>query len=79
MLCKSANRHPETITKLHLYFQFENKCTHFIRAYYKIFGRTLLVVMEDGGDATAIDHSNFRTSNIKVSAGPVKVRSFGGE
>lgn len=32
--------------------------------------------MEDGGDATTIDHSNFRTSNIKVSAGPVKGKNF---
>lgn len=38
--------------------------------------QTLLVVMEDGGDATAIDHSNFNTSNIKVSAGPVKGKTW---
>ena len=36
---------------------------------------TLLVVMEDGSDATATDHSTFKTSKIKVSTCPGIIRS----
>ena len=36
---------------------------------------TLLVVMEDGSDATATDHSTFKTSKIKVSTCPGIIRN----